>query len=52
MSVGDANTFLGNGDVNQTEKNKLEIQRDLGDLLHFEDAVTGYDGHPNDIFFV
>jgi hypothetical protein len=39
MSVGGANTFLGNGDVNQTEKNKLEIQRDLGNLLDFEDAI-------------
>jgi hypothetical protein len=40
MSVGVPNTFIGNGDIDQTEKNKLEIQRDLGNLLHFDDQFN------------
>ena len=54
MSVSVANTFIGNDDKDQTEKNKLEIQRDLGNLLDFEDAIgdSGYSNNQNDSFML
>jgi hypothetical protein len=52
MAIGDANTFLENDDTDETERNELENQRDLGDLLHFEDAQTGDNGEMNGIFFI
>ena len=48
MAIGDANTFIGNDDTDEVERNNLETQRDIGDLLNFDDAYDGYhDFHDN-----
>ena len=48
MAIGDPNTFIGNDDTNEVQRNNLEIQRDIGDLLNFDDAYDGYhDFHDN-----
>ena len=41
MSFSKKKYILGNDDTDEAARNKLEIQRDLGDLLQFEDALTG-----------